>query len=370
MPTELQDFQCDIRAITKRMKTPFSTETNRRDTLKYITDEYHSIPSSYPYRIRLEEMPDRDSGVSIAGFTETPYMPTQAGQFFVDWVMGYVYFHPDDANSVVNPIYFGKGSIVDAEDFNIITSELSHARDVTNGLRPSAQDTPNTSIKIEPGAFYVGNTQINFLGNSNIRLGTNGEYQVSALTQNYYNKILFTIDTTARLKKYEGMQGQTPELATPTNPPAGELPVCLVTIQDDGTGQAGTIKNVQDSDIKDLRPYLQAPGAQSQYLNAYLEGYPTLGEIFFDGFYFKEPVSIDKVTLYARSAPGGGSLQIELMKNSSVTGSVATLAQGMQHQTSSVTPVNFTPADKLGLKVVAVDPQEQAEGITVVIFYS
>lgn len=370
MPEDLQDLKCDLRAITKSMKDPFTTEVNRRDSLQYITSEFHVIPTSSPYRIRLDEVPDKDAGVSIPGWTESQSMPTQAGQFYVDWVLGYVYFHSSDGNKVIQPIYFGKGSLIDAADLNIITRELGYARNITNSLRPSAQDMPDKSFRIEPGTFYLGGTQVSYLGNSNVRLGTNGEFQVSALTANYYNKVLFAIDSTGKLKKYEGVQEQTADLVTPPGFPAGEMPVCLVTVQDDGTGQPGTIKPLEPLNLNDLRPFLRTQSAEYRHLTVNLEGYPTAGEIFFDGFYFSEAVTIDKVAIYARSAPRGGDLQIDIMKNGSATGRVASLAQDTVSQTTTLSQsLSFSPSDKLGLKVLAVDSQEKAEGMTVVIFY-
>lgn len=371
MPETLLDLKCDLRAITKEMKDPFaSREVNRRDTLQYINTEYKVIPSSSPYRIRLDELPDKDSGVTISGYTESQALPTTSGQFYVDWIMGYVWFHSADAGKVVQPIYFGKGSLVDAEDMNKVYDHLGIARNITNALRPSAQDTVNKSIRIESGFFLLGTTRVNYLGNSNIRMGTGGEFQVSALTANYYNKILFTIDGSGLLKKYEGAQAQTKEGIVAPSLPAGEMPVCMVTVQDDGTGGAGTIKDIQDADITDYRPYLWASTDRHRYLTAHLEGFPILNDVFFDGHYFAEAVIIDKLTLSARSAPSGSNLQIELLKNGTATGKVAILNAGSLYQSTTLSPtLSLTPIDRLGLKVVAVDSGEQAEGIEALLSY-
>ncbi|HHT9139394.1 MAG TPA: hypothetical protein ACFYEA_02520 [Candidatus Tripitaka californicus] len=371
MPTTLIDLKLDLRAITKEMKDPFaSLEVNRRDTLQYINTEYKVIPSSSPYRIRLDELPDKDSGLTISGYTENLALPTQAGQFYVDWVMGYVWFHSSDADKVVQPIYFGKGSLVDAEDMNKVYEHLGVARGITNALRPRPQDTANKSIWIEPGFFFIGTTRVNYLGNSNVRLGTGGEYQVSALTANYYNKILFTVNGSALLKKYEGTQAQTKETVVAPSLPAGEMPVCMVTVQDDGTGGAGTIKDVQGSDITDYRAFLKAPVTEHRYLTAHLEGFPILNDVFFDGHYFAEAVIIDKITLSARSAPSGSNLQIEILKNGVATGKVATLNAGSLYQSTTLSPgLSFAASDRLGLKVVAVDSGETAEGLGVLLGY-
>ena len=371
MPTTLIDLKIDLRAITKEMKDPFaSLEVNRRDTLQYINTEYKIIPGSSPYRIRLDELPDKDSGVTISGYTESQALPTQAGQFYVDWVMGYIWFHSADAGKVVQPIYFGKGSLVDAEDMNKVYDHLGVAKTVTGSLRPYAQDTADKSIRIEPGFFFIGTTRVNYLGNSNVRMGTGGEYQVSALTANYYNKILFTVDGSGLLKKYEGTQAQTKETVVAPTLPAGEIPVCMVTVQDDGTAGAGTIKDIQGSDVTDYRAFLKAPVTEHRYLTAHLEGFPILNDVFFDGHYFAEAITIDKITLSARTVPSGSNLQIEILKNGLATGKIATLNAGSLYQSTTVSPtLSLLPADRLGLKVVAADGGETAEGVQTTIPY-
>lgn len=367
MPEVLEDIRLDIRAVTET--ATFTTEVNRRDTLQYITTEFHIIPTSPPHRIRLDELPDREYGVSISGYTEVASLPAQSGEFYVDWVMGYVHFHSSDAGQVVNPQYFGKGSLIDAADINKITRELSRAREVTQRLRPSAQDTPNKSIRINRGTFFIGNTEVAFLGNNNIRLGTGGEYEVGAMPAAYYNKILFTIDASARLRKYEGSPATTPDAVRPPAFPGGEMPVCIVTVQDNGTAGAGTINSITSADVKDVRAFLQAPRTEHRYLALYHEGVPTVGEIFFDGFSFSEDVTIDKITIHARSAPRGSGLQIDLMKNGSAQGRIATLDQDSLSQMTAITPISYSPTERFGLKVLAVDSQGEAEGLTVVVYY-
>ena len=109
MPDAIEDIKMDVRVAVET--AAFTTEVNRRDSLQYITAEFHIIPSDSPYRVRLDEVPDKESGVNITNFAETPSLPTQSGEFYVDWVMGYVYFHSSDVGKVVNPQYFGRGSL-------------------------------------------------------------------------------------------------------------------------------------------------------------------------------------------------------------------------------------------------------------------
>ncbi|MFN3467907.1 MAG: hypothetical protein ACK4WF_09445, partial [Candidatus Brocadiales bacterium] len=79
---------------------------------------------------------------------------------------------------------------------------------------------------------------------------------------------------------------------------------------------------------------------------------------------------IDKVTLSARSAPTGSNLQVELLKNGLATGKIATLNIGNVYQSTTISPaLSFSTADRLGLKVVAVDSGETAEGVEIIIYY-
>ncbi len=367
MPDAIEDIRLDVRASVET--ATFTTEVNRRDSLQYVTTEFHIIPANSPYRVRLDELPDKESGVSITDYTEVMSLPAQSGEFYVDWVMGYVYFHSADAGQVVNPQYFGRGSLIDATDINKITGELTSARQVTHRLRPSAQDTPNRSIRIDGGSFLIGHTEITFLGNNNVRLGPAGEFEVSAISAGQYNKILFTVDASARLNKYEGTPGTTPDTVQAPALPGSEMPVCIVTVQDDGTAAAGTINNVAASDVKDARVFLQVPKIEHRYMTIYHEGVPADGEIFFDGFAFGEDVTIDKITVYARNAPRGNDLQIDLMKNGSAQGRVATLTQDNLSETTSIQTINYGPADVLGLKVLVADSQAEAEGLSIILHY-
>ena len=367
MPDAIEDIKMDVRVAVET--AAFTTEVNRRDSLQYITAEFHIIPSDSPYRVRLDEVPDKESGVNITNFAETPSLPTQSGEFYVDWVMGYVYFHSSDAGKVVNPQYFGRGSLIDATDINNIARELIFARQITQRIRPAAQDAPNRSIKIDRGSFLIGNTEVTFLGNNNVRLGPAGEFEVSAMPAGHYNKVLFTVGASVRLKKYEGIPATTAGTVQPPAFPGGEMPVCIVTVQDNGTAAAGTINNITASDVKDTRIFLQVPKIEHRYLTVYHEGAPAQGEIFFDGFSFSEDITIDKITIHARSAPRGGSLQLDLMKNGSAQGRTAMLGQDNLSGTTDIQPISYSPDDKFGLKILTSDPQQQAEGLSVVVHY-
>ncbi len=260
MTEALQDLRADIRA---QHEVVWSTEVNRRTSLQAITNEYHVISRTSPYYIRLEESPDNGYGVTISGYTESSSMPVSSTQFYVDYAIGYVYFYQSEAGKQVSVNYFGKGSAVDAEDINAHTFAIQKAQIITERLRPYAQETPNQSIGIEPGMYFIGKTWRNYPGNTAIRIGAGGEYQVSAMTANYYNEALFTLTNAGLLKKYEGTPAANPSNVTHPSIPAGELPVCIVTVHDNGTGGAGAINNISDSDIVDIRATVVCPSPEA-----------------------------------------------------------------------------------------------------------
>lgn len=414
------------------MSVSFDREVDRRASPILLNIKQYTIPSSSPYMISLEEVPEKSNAVTITGMTEVSAMPTATNTFYVDYLLGDIYFHSSNAGQQVTPSYWGRGSIIRAADSNKVYDYLEKADFVASTIRASAQDTPGRSIKIDSGVFYYASERKSYAGNSNVNMGPGGAYQLTALTQNYFNKILFTLDSIAVLKRYEGIQAGTKANVVTPNLPIGEIPICMITIQDDGTGQAGTINNIQSADIEDLRTFFWLPGIKHSYLTVHLEGFPILNDVFFDGYYFPEAVSIDKITLSARSAPSGSNLQIEILKNGIPTGKVATLSSltligvtrsnliraprmqpasdrsnlnlpnlvlagltlarttltdlalsvrsstdmfvggdGRLYESTILNPaISFTTSDILGLKVVAVDSGETAEGVQILMNYS
>ncbi len=65
MSDAIENIRLDVRAAWET--AAFTTEVNRRDGLQYITAEFHIIPQNSPFRVRLDELPDRESGLNIPG---------------------------------------------------------------------------------------------------------------------------------------------------------------------------------------------------------------------------------------------------------------------------------------------------------------
>ncbi len=120
---------------------------------------------------------------------------------------------------------------------------------VAASLYAEAQATPDQTIAIYAGTVYFGPTRVAYAGLDVVDLGTGGTYEVSALTADYYNKVLFTLTAAGALAKYEGTEAAAAGDVVEPVCPAGEYPICMVTVQDDGTGTAGTILSIEQSEI-------------------------------------------------------------------------------------------------------------------------
>ncbi|MCD6386651.1 hypothetical protein J7M23_12870 [Candidatus Sumerlaeota bacterium] len=80
------------------------------------------------YVARLDYVPDPGYGVTIAGtpagggsgFVEVEYMPTQSGDYYVDYCRGDVYFHSSDEGSEVTASYKPRGSLIQATHLQTI----------------------------------------------------------------------------------------------------------------------------------------------------------------------------------------------------------------------------------------------------------
>jgi hypothetical protein len=122
-----------------------------------------------------------------------------------------------------------------------------------SGFYAEQQSTPDQTIAIYAGIVYFGITKVEYAGLDIVDLGTGGGFETTALTASYYNKVLFTIDSSGTLEATEGTEHAV--LASVVEPaiPAGKFPICMVSVQDDGTATAGTILSIEQSEIKQLQ---------------------------------------------------------------------------------------------------------------------
>jgi hypothetical protein len=102
------------------------------------------IPASRVLKIR--EVPD-DGSVNtkpvIPGLTETAVYPPLTGQFFVNYCTGYVEFNTAQIGDTVVITYWGKGSLVEADDINYLDNK--HIINVTSPTGYYGQQWYNTT---------------------------------------------------------------------------------------------------------------------------------------------------------------------------------------------------------------------------------
>lgn len=251
--------------IQVKVEREFSIEYNRRTVGRLIESEFHVVPAFFPYVVRLEEIPDDRIPVQIVGYTASSGMPTQAATFYVDYSIGYVYFHSNDAGKSVNPHYTGLGSLVDAVDINLIVSRLQETLALFRMFKVEAQDTLNLSVRVRTGTACVsGLYKVTYYGNNNVNFGPQGGYTLIALPVGYYNKIALALQCVelavplylTTLVCLEGTPAATASAVDEPIVPTGFIPLAMITVHDDGTGEAGTIEDISRGDIEDIRPWL------------------------------------------------------------------------------------------------------------------
>jgi hypothetical protein len=131
--------------------------------------------------------------------------------------------------------------------------DIKRHTDVAAGFYTEAQSTPDQTVAIYAGVVYFGTTKVEYAGNDDVDLGTGGTYEVSALTANYYNKVLITLNSGGALNSYEGTEASAAGSVVEPSIPNDEFPICMITVQDDGTGAAGTIETIEQSEIAQIQ---------------------------------------------------------------------------------------------------------------------
>ncbi len=112
---------------------------------------------------------------------------------------------------------------------------------VAAGFYCEQQPTPDRTVSIYEGLAWFGATPVTYAGNADVDLGPSGAYETTAMTADYYNTVLFSIDSGGTVNMTEGVAAATPGAVTDPELPASEFPIAMIAIQDDGTGTAGTL---------------------------------------------------------------------------------------------------------------------------------
>lgn len=245
----IKDLRSDIAVIDWSIAT---LKTDKRMTYVSKT-EIKTIPSVYNYSIRLEEKPYQTSGVTITGYTEVTVMPTSALNFYVDYEDSTVYFHSDNAEALVTISYMGMGSVVAAEDVNRFANFLCSVQDFLTGFQTVVTDPVSTYVEMT-GSYVNKGTTLVKMSDKIIKFGTGEEFEVSAMTAFHWRKLLLSINTVTELVVVtEGVESVTQTAAEIPAIPANCKPFAIVSVHDDGNAGAGTIQNIDTSDIEDVR---------------------------------------------------------------------------------------------------------------------
>jgi len=96
---------------------------NKQWSLVEITESF-TIPASKV--LKLREVPDdgtTNPKPVIAGLVETTSYPVSTGQFYVNYCTGYIEFHQNQVSDSIDITYWGKGSLVEADDINYLNNK-------------------------------------------------------------------------------------------------------------------------------------------------------------------------------------------------------------------------------------------------------
>ena len=99
------------------------------------TNENISVPSSSPYIVKLNEIPDdgtEKERPKISGLLETSSYPPSSGRFYVNYKTGTIAFNAAQKGQNFTVNYWKRGSLIDAEDINEIYNLIQTFIDTTS----------------------------------------------------------------------------------------------------------------------------------------------------------------------------------------------------------------------------------------------
>ena len=107
-----------------------------------------------------------------------------------------------------------------------------------------------------------------------------------------------------------------------------------------------------------------------KYVTFNYEGIAQDEETLVDGFYFDNNVGVDKVTLFARVAPTGADLTIDLLKDGFEQTKIATLATTSTYELTTLSVVEYyATTERFGLKLKSVGSIEPGQSLTAIVHY-
>ena len=92
--------------------------------------------------------------------------------------------------------------------------------------------------------------------------------------------------------------------------------------------------------------------------------------IIFEGFAPQEDITVKAIGIFAKTAPTGAALQIDLLRDGSEVADLATLAPAATYEkTTLATPQNFLSTERLGLKIKQVGSTVAGADLIVTIYF-
>lgn len=97
---------------------------------------------------------------------------------------------------------------------------------------------------------------------------------------------------------------------------------------------------------------------------------PEAGLVFYDGFVPEEDITLVALSIFAGTPPTGAALTIDVLKGGVEETNLATLAAGVNHQKTVLVPfIDFTPAQRMGFKVIGIGTTEPGNDVYLTIHY-
>ncbi len=109
--------------------------------------------------------------------------------------------------------------------------------------------------------------------------------------------------------------------------------------------------------------------SKRKVVNFYYEGTAVDEQDIISGFYFDNNIIIDKVTINARVAPTGSSINIDLIKNGAEQSNIADLTATSSYKETSLTPLSYNSTDRFGLKIKQIGSTQAGQGLNISVHY-
>ncbi|MCH8172656.1 MAG: hypothetical protein IIA70_05020 [Proteobacteria bacterium] len=114
---------------------------------------------------------------------------------------------------------------------------------------------------------------------------------------------------------------------------------------------------------------LDASAAINQNIVVHIGGQAIDEEIILDGFFFEDTATIQEVTIFARDAPVGAAFTIDFLKGGVEQTKIATLADGVSKQATTISGLSYTDTEEFGLKVKSVGSTNPGAEIAIILSY-